>query len=70
MAMIRVLEITNCFECPHLDNRWSEPPWNCEEGCLKIYKKHMETVHKDCPLDTKEEYLAATEWYRNKRPDR
>lgn len=54
---VRVLEITNCRECPHLDSRWSNPPWRCEEGFLDIFKRHMDRVPKDCPLLKKKEYL-------------
>lgn len=55
---VRILEITNCGECPHLDNRWQDPPWYCQEAMLDIFKKHMRRCHEDCPLDTREQYVS------------
>ena len=56
--MTRVVEIHNCGECPHLDARWTDPPYRCEEGpMLNIGKRHMDRVHPDCPLPKKKEYL-------------
>ena len=51
----RVLEITRCGDCPHLDARWERAPWSCDEGALDIRSKNC--IHPDCPLTTKAEYL-------------
>jgi len=54
-AIVRILEITCCRECPHLDDRWERAPWDCTEGGLEIRCK--DRIHRDCPLDTKKDYL-------------
>jgi hypothetical protein len=56
-AVVRILEVTSCGECPHLDDRWERPPWDCTAGGLQIRNK--DKIHRHCPLDTKREYLDA-----------
>jgi hypothetical protein len=56
-AVVRIVEIISCGECPHLDDRWERSPWNCTEGGLEIRNK--DKIHRHCPLDTKREYLDA-----------
>ena len=58
-TMVRILEVTRCRECPHLDDRWERAPWYCTEGGLEIRSK--DRIHCDCPLDTKKEYLDAND---------
>lgn len=50
----RVIEITCCADCPHLDSRWTKPPWDCQEGGMNIYD--TDKIHKECPLDTRSMY--------------
>ena len=49
-----VVEIDSCGACPHLDNRWTNPPWDCCEGGLEIYDTGK--IHQDCPLDRRSDY--------------
>ena len=53
----RVIEITGCCECPHLDRRWEYPPYSCVEGGLLIYMRQLSKLPEKCPLQTKQEYL-------------
>jgi len=54
----RIVEITSCGECPFLDRRWENPPWQCEQiGDLVVRERHMDSIYKFCPLATKKEYL-------------
>lgn len=55
---IRIIEITGCGECPHIDRRWVNPPWNChEDSSIRITKKNLSKIPRGCPLITKEDYL-------------
>ena len=56
-TIVRILEVTSCGNCKHLDDRWERAPWDCTEGGLKI--RHRDKIHRNCPLDTKKDYLAA-----------
>ena len=56
---IRIIEITCCGECPHLDAR-TESPWWCG-GLGDSVIMDTNKIHKDCPLDTKKEYLSSPE---------
>lgn len=48
----RILEINSCSECPHFDDRWDYPPWDCNlEPALAIQFKG--TIPEDCPLPAK-----------------
>ena len=56
-AVVRILEVGSCGECPHLDDRWTSNPWDCTLEHLAIRRK--DRIHRRCPLDTKQEYLDA-----------
>jgi len=53
----RVLEITSCGECPHLDTRWQNPPWDCSLGWFSVRVK--DKIPRRCPLMTKKQYIEA-----------
>lgn len=55
---VRIFEVTCCGECPHLDARWTDPPWTCTEGSFDVRTK--DKIHRDCPLVTKQQYLKAS----------
>jgi hypothetical protein len=57
MSAPRILEITACGECPHLDRRWEYPPWTCVNGGPEIYTRYLKTIPRDCPLPKQKEYL-------------
>lgn len=58
LPMKRIIEISNCGECPHADRRWIEPPWACSEDCsIQLQRVHMTRhVHSQCPLETEQGY--------------
>jgi hypothetical protein len=51
---VRILEIECCGDCPHLDARWTDPPWHCDEEFVDVMDK--DSFAEYCPLPTKEEY--------------
>ncbi len=58
-AVVRILEVTCCGECPYLDARWSELPWGCNLSYDSEMVHDPEKIAEGCELDTKTDYLDA-----------
>jgi hypothetical protein len=53
----KVVVIENCFDCPHHDHRWTEPPWDCMEEHRGLGSRTGK-IPRWCPLDSLTAFVA------------